>query len=122
LLYISNTESDLFMAIGSQRVYVLLAGRWYAAAKLDGPWSPVAPDKLPESFRKIPSGSDKGNVLAHVPGTDAAKEAVLETQIPQTAAVERNQAKVEVTYDGRPQGLDRRRVAFVGALGRRRRR
>jgi hypothetical protein len=37
-----------------------------------------------------------------VPDTVQAKEAVLETYIPQTATVKRSEAKVDVTYDGNP--------------------
>ena len=35
-------------------------------------------------------------------GTQEAKEAVLENQIPQTAEVDRREAKLEVSYDGNP--------------------
>ena len=43
-----------------------------------------------------------GSVRASVAGTQEAKEAVLENQIPQTAQVDRREAKLEVTYDGKP--------------------
>lgn len=102
LLYVSNTEEDLFMHIGTQLNFVLLSGRWYASTKLDGPWSYIAGDKLPSSFAKIPPNSDKADVLVHVAGTDQAKEAVLDAYIPQTAAVNRSEAKVVVVYDGDP--------------------
>ncbi|MHC4343379.1 MAG: hypothetical protein ACYSUP_01675 [Planctomycetota bacterium] len=103
LLGVSNTEDDLFLHIGSQEHFVLLSGRWYKSAKLEqSEWSYVAADKLPAGFAKIPPGSDKGHVLANVAGTDRAKEAVLDAHIPQTAAVERSEAKVAVTYDGTP--------------------
>ncbi len=42
-------------------------------------------------------------MLAHVPGTDEAKDAVMDTMIPQTSAVRRGEADLEVTYDGTPQ-------------------
>ncbi|MHC4645027.1 MAG: hypothetical protein ACYTBJ_05980 [Planctomycetota bacterium] len=102
LLYVSNTVSELFMHIGTQLHFVLLSGRWYASTKLTGPWSYVAADKLPVSFAKIPPDSAKGYVLAHIPGTQQATEAILETYIPQTAAVNRSEAKVVVIYDGSP--------------------
>ena len=41
------------------------------------------------------------NVLASVPGTQESKDAILDTQIPQTAKVDRN-TKLEVNYDGEP--------------------
>ncbi|MHC4132182.1 MAG: carbohydrate-binding family V/XII [Planctomycetota bacterium] len=103
LLYVDNTESDVFMHIDTQLHFILLSGRWYASTKLfDGHWSYVASDKLPQNFAKIPPGSDKGHVLSQVKGTNESKEAVLETYIPQTATVNRQEAKVAVVYDGDP--------------------
>jgi hypothetical protein len=102
LLYMSNTDSDVLMHIGSQQHYVLLAGRWYTSAKLEGPWRYVPGEKLPSDFAKIPEDAEIGTVLYAVPATDVAKEAVLDTQIPQTAAVDRKKAKLTVEYDGDP--------------------
>jgi hypothetical protein len=102
LLYMSNTESDVFMHIGTQLHFVLLSGRWFSATSLDKSWSYVRADGLPRDFAKIPPGSAKGYVLAQVAGTQEAKEAVLETYVPQTAAVKRSEAKVAVSYDGAP--------------------
>ena len=102
LLYMSNTDSDVLLAINDQEHYVLLAGRWYASAKLDGPWRYVPGDKLPPDFAKIPEDAELGTVLYAVPGTDIAKEAVLDTQIPQTAAIDRKKATLAVEYDGEP--------------------
>lgn len=102
LLYASNTDNDIFKDINTQKNYVLLSGRWYAGSSLDGPWTYVAADKLPEDFSKIPEGSEKDGVLASVAGTQAAKEAILDAQVPQTAKVERKTATVKVEYDGEP--------------------
>jgi hypothetical protein len=104
LLYMSNTESDVFMEIASQKYFVLLSGRWFSSASMDGPWSYVPSDKLPSDFTKIPEGSDKGPVLANVSGTEEALDAVHDTYIPQTAAIKRDEATVvNVEYDGEPQ-------------------
>jgi len=103
LLYVSNSEGNLFKDINTQKTYVLLSGRWFEAPSLDGPWAFVAPEKLPRDFAKIPEGSPAGNVLASVPGTGAAKDALLDAQIPQTAAIKRNPVTLEVKYDGAPQ-------------------
>ncbi|MEX1131892.1 MAG: hypothetical protein WEC15_01595 [Flavobacteriales bacterium] len=102
LLYVTNTDNDVFMDITSQQFYALLSGRWFAAAKLgpDG-WNYIDADKLPADFAKIPEGSPKDGVLASVPGTAASKEAVLDASIPQTAKVDRT-ATTTVTYDGDP--------------------
>lgn len=102
LLFISNSEDDIFKNINDQNYYVLLSGRWYAAPKLDGTWQYIAADKLPEDFKKIPEGSAKDNVLASVSGTDASKDAVKEAQVPQTAKVNRDSATCTVSYNGDP--------------------
>jgi hypothetical protein len=103
LLYVTNTESDLFVRIPTQDHYVLLAGRWYTAPRRDGPWTHVPPDRLPADFARIPPGSAKGDVLAHVTGTDAAREAVRDADVPQAAAIDRAAAdRPPVAYDGDP--------------------
>lgn len=102
LLYMTNTDNNIFMAIDSQLYYVLISGRWYQARAMTGPWSYLVPDKLPSDFAKIPEGSEKDIVLASVPGTPAAREAIMDAQIPQTAAVDRKTATCTVKYDGDP--------------------
>ncbi len=102
LLYMSNTESDVLLDISHQKYYVLLAGRWYNSDKMQGPWKYVAGKSLPAAFAKIPEKSHMGTVLYAVPGTEIAKEAVLNAQIPQTAAINRSLASLTVEYDGEP--------------------
>jgi len=103
LLYMSNTDSDLILHLTDQRHFVLLAGRWYASSALKGPWSYVPGDDLPGDFSKIPEDSQMATVLYAVPGTDVARDAAFDAQIPQTAKVERDKASLEVEYDGEPQ-------------------
>lgn len=102
LLYVSNTDNDLFLDIDTQKMYLLIAGRWFAARRPEGPWSFVEPDRLPTTFANIPPDSAMGHVLANIAGTEQAAEAVADTYIPQTAAVRRSEAKVVVVYDGEP--------------------
>ncbi len=104
LLYVSNSPDNIFMDTRTQSYYILLAGRWYTSTALQGGtgWTYVASDKLPADFAKIPEGSPKDNVLASVAGTDAAREAVMDAQIPQTAKVDRKTASADVVYDGEP--------------------
>jgi len=103
LLYLSNTPSEVFMEVTTQHYYVLLSGRWYRGPSLDkGPWTYLPAEKLPSDFMRIPPGSAKGHLLAFVGGTTQAKEAVLDVQIPQTAAIKRSEAKLNVSYDGNP--------------------
>ncbi len=103
LLYLSNSGRDVFQVVATQQYYVLLSGRWFTAPSLEnGPWSYVASDKLPAGFYRIPPASAKGHVLAFVPDTPQAKEAVAEAQVPVTAAIPRK-ATVKVRYDGAPE-------------------
>jgi len=103
LLYMSNTDSDVLMYIPEQRYYVLLAGRWYGSVSLNGPWEYVAGEDLPPDFSRIPEDSRMGTVLYAVPGTEVAREAVLDAYVPQTAAIDRNKATLTVEYDGKPE-------------------
>ncbi len=105
LLYMTNTNNDVFMNISDQLYYVLLSGRWYASASLKGPWTYTASDKLPADFSKIPVGSPKDDVLASVTGTDQAQDAIMDAQIPQTKKVDRKTATATVNYDGDPKFL-----------------
>jgi len=102
LLYVTNSDNNLFMDVTGQQYYVLFSGRWYRSASLKGPWEYIPSDKLPGDFAKIPEGSDKDEVLASVAGTNAARDAVMDAQIPQTAKVDRKTATTKVTYDGDP--------------------
>ncbi len=102
LLYVGNSSNEIFKDINSQKTYVLLAGRWYNAPSINGPWAYVAADKLPADFSKIPEGSEKDGVLANVAGTDAAEEAKIDAEIPQTAKVDRKSASIKVEFDGAP--------------------
>ena len=102
LLYVSNSEDDIFKNISDQKFYVLISGRWYTSLTLDGKWVYLPADQLPADFSKIPEGSAKDIVLASVPGTKASKEAIMDAQVPQTAKVDRATASCTVTYDGEP--------------------
>ncbi len=49
--------------------------------------------RLPAEFKKIPLEHPRSRVLASVPGTDQATEAVLLAQMPQTARVNQQAAE-----------------------------
>ena len=97
-----NTESDVFRSLSDGRIWLVLSGRWYRGDTTGGPWTYVAPDDLPASFRLIRPDSEKADVLAFVPGTDQAREALRDATTPRTTAVRRRDAHVSVTYDGEP--------------------
>ena len=78
-----------------------LSGRWFSAHGLAGPWA-YASDKLPPDFALISPDGPDGAVLASVPGTVQAQEAVLRAQIPTTATIKRSGAKLTVVYSGPP--------------------
>lgn len=105
MLYVTNTENDIILDIGTQTHYVLLNGRWYSTLSMkDADWKFVDPEKLPEEFASIPAeGTSISSVRVSVPGTEESKEAMYEQYIPQTAKVDRKTASTSVTYDGEPQ-------------------
>ena len=103
LLYVKNSESDIIMDINSQQHFVLLNGRWFSSKSLeDGDWAFIEPVDLPADFSQIPSDASISDVRSSVPGTEEAKEAKYEQQMPQTAVVDRKTASVKVEYDGDP--------------------
>lgn len=103
LSYASNSNNDIFRDSTSGQYYVLLSGRWYRSSALDNGWQYVASDALPAGFARIPEGSPKDNVLASIAGTPAAREAIMDAQIPQTARINRQNTQTNVSFDGQPQ-------------------
>ncbi len=102
LLYVTNTDSDFFLQVHDRRYYLQLSGRWFRSQSLNGPWEFVPGAHLPPDFALIPPDHQKAGVLASVPGTQQAKEAIAAAQVPQTATVNRQQATFNATYDGDP--------------------
>jgi len=102
LLYVSNTETPWLRELSTNNMYVLLSGRWYRSKSQQGPWTFVRADELPASFKDIPPASDIGGLRTAVAGTEEAEQAVLDSQIPQTAAIKRSEASLTVEYDGKP--------------------
>ncbi|HUR26971.1 MAG TPA: hypothetical protein VM509_02185, partial [Planctomycetota bacterium] len=103
LMYLANSENDVFLETASRTCYILLAGRWYASPGLESAaWQHVASDQLPEAFARIPVNSPKGAARTFVAGTTEARAAVLDASIPQTTAVKRDDGHCSVTYDGAP--------------------
>ncbi len=101
LLYAANTDSDLFFDSSDSNYYFLVAGRWFRAEKLNGSWA-AATNDLPADFANIPEEHPKADVLASVPGTPEAEEAVIQATIPRKATVQRSEVRIEVTFKGDP--------------------
>ena len=104
LLYVKNTDADVFKHTDDNRFYYLVSGRWFRSSDLDGLWQ-SAMGELPDGFGDLPEDHAKGHVLASVPGTRQAEEAIIQAQIPQVASVSREDApkEVKVAYAGEPQ-------------------
>jgi len=102
LLYVKNTETAWLRELSTNNMYVLLSGRWFRSKSQDGPWTFVRADELPKSFANIPPESDIGGLRVSVAGTDEANDALLDAQVPETAAIERSKATLSVEYDGTP--------------------
>ncbi|MEO8738460.1 MAG: hypothetical protein ABI537_02010 [Casimicrobiaceae bacterium] len=102
LQYVANTDAALFRDGAGGSYYFLVSGRWFSAPSLEGPWV-FATSNLPADFARIPAAGPRGFVLASVPGTPQAQEALIQAQIPRQATLSRASAKLEVLYSGTPQ-------------------
>jgi hypothetical protein len=103
LLWIHNTDSDLFRMGRNGTVYYLVAGRWFSAPGFSGPWTFATPT-LPADFARISVEHPRARVLASVPGTPQAAEAIVLAQVPQTARITKASLEApEVRYQGEPQ-------------------
>jgi hypothetical protein len=105
LSYASNTDNPVFKYTPTGAFYYLTSGRWFTSTTpLRGPWT-FATYSLPPDFKNIPASSPPGAVLASVPGTPEAEDAVLIAQIPTTVTVNPAEApkEVQVSYVGAPQ-------------------
>ena len=103
LLWVSNTESDVFRMGRTGPVYYLVVGPLVLGARLHGPVDVRDAERCRADFKKIPLEHPRSRVLASVPGTQQAAEAVLLAQVPQTARVNKKELKApDVAYQGEP--------------------
>lgn len=100
LLYVSNSPNSIFLDSSVQKYFVVVAGRWFEASNLKGPYKYLSGKKLPKEFSKIPVSSPVAEVLVSVPGTPQAEQAVAAVQAPQTAQVPRDLEAKKVECDG----------------------
>jgi hypothetical protein len=105
LMYVTNTDSEVFFDNDDNNFYFLTAGRWFRAENLQGPWEAASAD-LPEEFAKIPEDHKLADVLSAVPGTPDAEAAVLLASVPQKATVSRKDTTAEVVYEGEPEFVE----------------
>ncbi|MDW5290607.1 hypothetical protein [Formosa sp. PL04] len=104
LKYATNTESDVFFSSNTNLYYYLAAGRWFSASSLEGPWT-YASNNLPKDFLNIPTTSPASSILAHVPGTDEAADAIMIAEMPTKIQVNAVEAakNVDIKYSGTPE-------------------
>lgn len=102
LEWASNTDSDVFYMAATSTWYILVSGRWFKSASLDGPWVFTTPD-LPSDFQNIPEDAPYYSVRSSVPDTSEAAQARLKASIPSTARVELGSVSAEVSYAGDPE-------------------
>ena len=97
---VTNTDSVLYRARNGT-FYYLASGRWFSAPDLAGPWVYATPD-LPPDFSFLPAGGPHEAVLASVPGTAQAQQAVLQASLPRQTTLSRAKATLTVSYAGPP--------------------
>jgi hypothetical protein len=111
---VSNSDSDLFYLARERNFYLLVAGRWFRAQGLNGPWTAATKD-LPEDFAALPDNEKYGDTLASIPGTIQAEDAVLLASVPQRAVVNPKEMSATVSYQGEPnfQPIEQTAVSFA---------
>lgn len=102
LMYVNNPTMTVFYDVSNSNYYFLVAGRWFSAPTLNGPWA-AASASLPPDFARIPPSSPLGYVLVSVPGSQQAQDAILLASVPQKATVKIAETKLDVSYVGSPQ-------------------
>jgi hypothetical protein len=106
LNYATNTEQELFRV--DDIYFLLLSGRWFSTAQLDGPWALAR--QLPDAFQDIPpedsaQAHEMSYVRSSIPGTEEAWEAALLASIPRKAEIQRGSEDtldIAVSYAGEP--------------------
>jgi hypothetical protein len=99
LAYVANTRSDLFLL--EDRYFLLLSGRWFETRDLKRRWQAVK--ELPETFGRIPEDHARAHVLTSVPGTEAARQAMIEATTPRVRVLDAaSGGELAVPYAGEP--------------------
>lgn len=99
LQVVANTASDVLYHGKSERFYLLVAGRWYQADDLNGPWK-EAFGGLPEEFSRIPRDHVRAHVVWCVPGTPEAEEAAALATLEERGTIAKG-ASITVQFDGK---------------------
>ncbi len=103
LFAVANANCDLFTTSADNAWWLLASGRWFTSTDLmNGPWTYSKPASIPTSFAQIDPHGTWGNVLASVPNTTQATEAVYQQTIPHVATLDRALAKAKLSTIGGP--------------------
>jgi hypothetical protein len=97
LLVVANSASDILYHPKTAQFFLLVAGRWFVADDVTGPWKEVF-GGLPEEFGKIPRDHVRGHVAWCVPGTPEAAEATALASMEERVTVTRATG-VQVNFD-----------------------
>ena len=84
LLWVTNTDEDLFVDPATERRYLLAGGIWYRSDSWSGPWKPTT-EPLPGDFAEIPKDHPKASVRGYVPGTAEHLETAVRNRLEQQA-------------------------------------
>jgi hypothetical protein len=103
LEYVANTTGNIFRR--DSEYYILISGRWFKGATLEGPWTFVSTPEMPADYTNIPKDSPKSAVLASVAGTPEGKEALIANAIPQTATITRTEVIINTSWPSNPGAL-----------------
>ena len=100
---VTNTRQTVLLRDQAPKYWVLASGRWFSANAEGGPWMYVPGNELPEEFQQISETDGKiGSALASVPGTKAAKEAVVNNGLVRTVVLDRGKTQCDVKWNGQP--------------------
>ncbi|NBQ15125.1 MAG: hypothetical protein EBU31_11095, partial [Proteobacteria bacterium] len=103
LFAVGNANCDLFTTTADNAWWLLSSGRWFTTTDMmNGPWTYAKPSALPAAFAQIDPKGSWGNVLAAVPGTSAATDALYQQTVPHVATLDRTKAKAKVSTFGGP--------------------
>ena len=102
LTAVTNANCDLFRTADGTW-WLLASGRWFTTTNLSlGPWTYAKPSTLPGAFAQIDPHGTWGNVLASVPGTPQATDALYQQSVPHVATLDRKLAQPKLTTFGGP--------------------
>ena len=100
---VANANCDLFETVVDNAWWLLASGRWFTTTNLKlGPWTYAPPSSLPACFAQIDPHGTWGNVLASVPGTPQATDALYQQSVPHVATLDRALAKPKLSTLGGP--------------------